>query len=281
MTLADLRRAGDIEHVTGRLRLRGQALALFRWIDSQFEAMAVTAGAQILQAPTRINRDVLERAGYFEAFGEGASSTNTTASHNRELPLPAVCYHAYDRFADCRLETPLLLTSVGTCHRNESTSSSSITRLSEFTMREVIFIGAPKWVMEERRRWADSVVSLAAIWGLVGSVAIATDPFFLPAARGRQLMQQLKELKYELRLDVDSDHTGIAVASMNLHETFFGSRFGLTMANGELCASGCVAFGLERWTLALIGQLGLTRATALTQAANARVWTSALDSGQR
>ena len=57
-----------------------------------------------------------------------------------------------------------------------------------------------------------------------------------------------------------------AVASFNLHETFFGRRFGITAADGGPAWSGCVAFGLERWLLAVVAQGQLDHVEALAGA---------------
>jgi hypothetical protein len=76
-------------------------------------------------------------------------------------------------------------------------------------------------------------------------------------------MQQLKNLKYELRVDAGSAGR-LAIASFNLHETFFTGRFNIgPMSDGSATATGCVAFGIERWTLACLAQHGPTNIDAL------------------
>jgi hypothetical protein len=77
------------------------------------------------------------------------------------------------------------------------------------------------------------------------------------------LIQQLKNLKYELRMDAGVAGR-VAAASFNLHESFFAERFDIRLADGGPAASGCVAFGIERWMLACLAQLGLSRAIELT-----------------
>jgi seryl-tRNA synthetase len=255
----ELRKTGEIEYAgNGRLVLQGRPLAIFRWIDSQFESMAVSAGAKVIQVPALIERDVLTRAGFFEAFGDVAVRVGNTDGE-QHLFSPALCYHAYAALADRFVEGPVMLTTVGRCSRDEGTAAESRTRLGEFTMREVIFIGADQWVRDERHRWTSRVSAFAGSLGLSSELAVATDPFFVDAARGQKLMQQLKELKVELRMAIH-DEPSVAVASMNLHESFFGLRFGLRAKNGSIASSACVAFGIERWTLAMIAQLGVDHA---------------------
>ena len=79
------------------------------------------------------------------------------------------------------------------------------------------------------------------------------------------LLQQIKQLKYEIRAPLGACGTELAIASFNLHETFFSRRFGFGMANRTATHSGCIALGLERWALALAIQLGPERAFKLSQ----------------
>ena len=84
---------------------------------------------------------------------------------------------------------------------------------------------------------------------------MATDPFFRPGARAKQVLQQLKELKHELLLPI-GPRTTIAASSFNLHETFFGDAFDIRLPSGKPVVTACVAFGLERWLLAFLVRHG-------------------------
>jgi hypothetical protein len=55
----------------------------------------------------------------------------------------------------------------------------------------------------------------------------------------------------------------LPVASFNLHETFFGERFAMTLEDGTDAHSACVALGLERWVLVFLEQRGQAAAEAL------------------
>ena len=55
----------------------------------------------------------------------------------------------------------------------------------------------------------------------------------------------------------------LPVASFNMHETFFGQRFAMTVAGGAEAHSARVACGLERWVLAFLEQQGPAAAEAL------------------
>ena len=251
---ADFMTLGD-----GRALLRGVAASLVRWFDDRFRQMACEDGAEECRFPATIAEATLRRAGYFEAFPEGATALKT-AEGSYWLP-PAVCYHAYAMLAGAQLEAPARLTAAQTCFREADRPSRTPGRLWEFTMREAIFIGPREWVRDERARWTSRVEALGRELRLTGACEPATDSFFSGVGRGRSLIQQLKGLKDELRLNAGPET--LAVASFNLHEGFFGKRFEITIGNDAAAESGCVAFGLERWALAFLRQRGVKAAEAL------------------
>lgn len=109
-------------------------------------------------------------------------------------------------------------------------------------MRELILIGKPAWLEEQLARIKADLDALATDQGLEGTWCPATDPFFLPKARGKAQIQRLLGTKIELCLPC-----GLAVASINRHGTFFGDRFQITLSSGETAHSACVALGLDRW----------------------------------
>jgi threonyl-tRNA synthetase len=223
--------------------------------DQVFHQMAVAAGAREVLYPERLPASLLEKADYFESFSETAVPAGAGTFFQ-----PAVCYQVYEQLAGRCLDTPLTLTSVGRCRRNEKSCDDA--RLREFTMREVVLVGPAPWVEAQRRSWSVRVLEYVAGIGLEASLEVATDPFFTsPTMRGKKLLQQLKELKLELQAGIGDDRR-TALASFNLHETFFCRRFQISLSDGSPAVSACVAFGLERWSLAAIRQLG----------ASARAW---------
>jgi hypothetical protein len=118
-------------------------------------------------------------------------------------------------------------------------------------MRELVLVGPSADVRTFRQAGMRLGLHLAQSLGLAGDVQPATDPFFAPTAKGRALLQQVKGLKHELRLDVGGGRN-VAGASFNDHEQFFGTSFDIRLPDGEPAASGCVAFGIERWVLAFL-----------------------------
>ena len=218
------------------------------WIDARLERLAGDSGARPASPPEVIGRDVLERCAYFESFPGMA----IPADDERTFLTPAACYHVYPGLQGQRLEHPFVTTLVANCGRNEAQSIEEPGRLRQFRMREVVFVGPSDWVSRTRDEWMARASEFARSLGVDGLMEPATDTFFGDPGRGRRLLQQLKRLKYELRMDVGG--VVLPVSSFNLHESFFTSRFDIAMADGSAAASGCAAFGIERWALACLAR---------------------------
>jgi hypothetical protein len=73
-------------------------------------------------------------------------------------------------------------------------------------------------------------------------------PFFTKARRDFLSFQAAYEVKHELcvRLPGRSEEE-VAVSSINLHQQYFGTGFGIRGLDGSAAYSACVGFGLERW----------------------------------
>jgi seryl-tRNA synthetase len=213
------------------------------WFDERIEELARQSGARELRAPATIPADVLARCEHFESFPGMAIAAGPDLYH-----APAACYHVYAALQGARVHAGELVTLVAPCARNEPGADLEPGRLTHFRMREVVFLGPPAWVTRQRDEWMQCAATFAAALGVDGRMEGAADTFFGNPGRGRRLIQQLKTLKFELRADVEA--RPLALASFNLHETFFTKRFDIAMADGSLAASGCAAFGLARWALA-------------------------------
>jgi seryl-tRNA synthetase len=242
------------------LRLGSRMLALMGWLDAQFVALATTAGAEEMPVPHLIERSVLERAGYFESFPAGFVPHQTQG----RCLSPATCYHCYAKLATVSLPEPGIWTCVARCERNEKTEE--LGRLRTFMMREIVLAGSAAWLRQQRQQWMDRILGFARFLQMEATLRPATDPFFATgAARGMMLLQRIKQLKYELRAPVDQRGGELSIASFNLHEEFFSRRFGFRVNYEMPTHSACIAFGLERWALALVLQLGPERAFKLIE----------------
>jgi hypothetical protein len=229
---------------------------LIHSLQSRLREMALAAGAEERQFPTVIDEQILDRSEYFQSFPQCASAVNSPNKTGKYFLSPAVCYHCYQLLMNSALVADTLLTCQGRCFRAESANGS---HLWEFTMREIVFLGGDGFVRAQCDAWKQKIVRWAAQLGLTVNLASATDPFFAGETRGKKLLQQIKGLKYELTAAGFSG-TDVPIASFNLHERFFTSRFEVTLRGGAPAYSGCVAFGVERWCMALLAQHGVNEA---------------------
>jgi seryl-tRNA synthetase len=173
----------------------------------------------------------------------------------RHVLSPAICFHTYLGLADRQLDGPRTVTAVGRCFRYESSNFTTLERVWDFTLREIIFVGPKGWVEERRERALAETQRLVEELGLDGWIETASDPFFVNNFVAKRFFQLMTRTKYELQLGLPADGRSLAAASFNLHQDFFGKSFGIAI-DGGFAATGCVGFGLERWVWALFCQLG-------------------------
>lgn len=221
-------------------------------IDAVLQRVASSVRAVETRYPVLIASDVLKRAEYPEAFPHLLMSATSRRVHTapdaqHQLPpwclSPAVCYHAYAQFAGRSVAGGWATTARGRCFRAEEETAPGVRQL-EFEMREIVLLGYPQWVDGWVEYVRTGVEQAAVAAGLIGTWEPAEDPFFLPAAAGKALMQRLMKVKFEYRL---TRPAGLALVSINRHGSFFGHRFDITTASGEPATTACVAIGLDRW----------------------------------
>lgn len=253
--------------------------------ESQFLSLAESFQAQPYRFPTLIPAHYLERVNYFRAFPHSL----TFATHLREdldvidqfsqsaacdehglttpkdsfaqvktLLSPAVCYHLYFSLADKPLpHGKLVATSVGNCFRYEAINLTTLERLWNFTMREVIFVGSKDFVLENREAARQRMADFFASIGLAYQVESANDPFFIGEFRKQAAFQSAFQLKFEIRARLPFRNSTLAIGSYNYHQDFFGRHLNITLPDGSPAHTGCVAFGLERVAYAFLAQFGL------------------------
>ncbi|HUH04148.1 MAG TPA: hypothetical protein VML75_19255, partial [Kofleriaceae bacterium] len=239
----------------GQVGLAGPALNAARALDARFARLGTELfGATEQLYPTLIPSDVLRRCEYFSSFphlvslvshfvedyevlkkvrAANAEATELVIPDRADLALPeaaftpATCYHCYQGLEGKTLAAPgRVYTAVGRCARYESNNMIGLDRLWEFTMREIIFVGAEEWVAARRQESLEATVKLLAEWDIDCTLETANDPFFAPMYATKTFWQSQGDLKYEMRLAVEPSAEGkprtISAGSCNLHEGFFG-----------------------------------------------------------
>ncbi len=284
--MPELIHRGEVSQEAGGIYALGPLLArLIAYFETQFVALADSFGAEPYRFPTLIPARYLERVNYFRAFPHSL----TFATHLREdlevidrfsqqvvcdhsglqappesfaqiqaLLSPAVCYHLYFALADKPLPGgQVIATAVGNCFRYEAINLTSLERLWNFTMREVIFVGEKDFVLDSRETARQRMSQVFEETGLAYRVESANDPFFIGEFRKQVAFQTAFQLKFEIRARLPFKDSTLAVGSYNYHQDFFGRHLNITLPDGSPAHTGCVAFGLERMAFAFLAQYGL------------------------
>lgn len=284
---AELIRRGELHGETAGVFTLGPMITrLVEFFEENFITLAASFEAQPYRFPTLIPARYLERVNYFRAFPHSL----TFATHLREdldaidhfaqhascdeaghlnqppesfakiqtLLSPAVCYHLYFSLADKPLPGgKMVATAVGSCFRYEAINLTSLERLWNFTMREIIFIGDKDFVLENRETSRIRMARAFRDIGLAYRVETANDPFFIGEFRKQAAFQSAFQLKYEIRARLPFKGSTLAVGSYNYHQDFFGRHLNITLPDGSPVHTGCTAFGLERIAYAFLCQYGM------------------------
>ncbi|WP_168118775.1 aminoacyl--tRNA ligase-related protein [Paenibacillus sp. HB172176] len=253
---------------------RDFAVRLVEMLDHQFQDMALRRGAALRKYPSMIALDTLEKCGYMRSFPQNlflvgefphrydvlrqikaAPDPAALARQSRYALAPAVCFHCYEEMSGTTLNEPVLLTAMGSCFRHEAEWRVGNHRLSEFGMREIVFIGDSEFVEEERSWWMKEIWSWFSELGLAGSITTANDPFYFSEDALKIQHQKMASMKYELLVEVPQGST-FSIASFNHMGDSLCKPFDVKGPSGSPWSSGCVAFGIDRWVFALLSEYG-------------------------
>ncbi|MFE6375615.1 hypothetical protein ACFVRA_09600 [Bacillus subtilis] len=179
-------------------------------------------------------------------------------SHAKYVNNPAVCYHCYESLGHTALKENQIITACGKCNRYEGNNHDEFGRLLDFTMREVIFVGDDEFIKQKRQESIDLLEDMVDFWGINCQFENANDPFFTDDNRVKATLQRAYEMKYELKMRIPFGKHKLAVCSSNYHGDVLGKSFYI-QTGGQFASTGCLAFGLERWTLGFLAQYGIDK----------------------
>ena len=269
---------------SGHVVLRGPAAKLMSLIDSKVvELFAARFGAELEIYPSTIQNRTLDRCAHFTSFPEhidfvsplrqdldvlngfaadcrehGWSPAHHTErmGSNEYAISPSGCYHCYEAMEGWDVAPPgRCATMTLACHRYEGANQKSMSRLRAFTMREVVFIGQPKFVIDARASAEEIIIQWARDWELGCTFETANDMFFTSDFSVKASFQRLQQAKKELRLQIPFEQQSLSVFSSNFHAATFGKAFNISVA-GRPATTGCIAWGYERWVYAIFSQCG-------------------------
>ena len=254
-------RSGDFERVVSGLeRLLGECFA--------------PLGAQVLRFPPVYPRADFERTDYIASFPDLSGVVSSFEDGDREhrellaaredgkpwdgwlkpadvVLTNAICHPLYATLEGTLPEGGGVYDLAGYGFRHEP--SFDPMRLQSFRMREFVYVGTAEGAQLYRDTWLDTSVDLLASLGLAVDAVPANDPFFGRAGRMLVSAQLRENLKVEITVPLYGDlHEGTAIASANCQRDHLTASFGIRTADGEIAHASCVAFGIERTTLALV-----------------------------
>jgi hypothetical protein len=261
-------------HPNGQCSLEGPLLALYERLDATFVGrIAAPWDATEERHPPFIAAAELDKLDFFRSFphlatfpvwlkpgvletfggdeisdGQGNLRLRATGPV-RDALTPAACYHLYIRHQNTTLDGPRHLTTCNTCFRHEA-YFRPLERHWSFTMREVVCLGSRdevEFFLEHTRAQVDALLGeldLPVAW------CAATDPFYRPRRSASYATQKRNPVKYEAVLD-----GRLPIASANLRQDHFGSAFHIRRGADD-AYTGCIAFGVERWLLAILTRWG-------------------------
>ena len=275
----------------GVIARSGKFLTLLNTFDEFFERLGVKYfQSEVRNYNSLIPADWLRRANYFSSFPHSVTFTthlkedyhiieNFAARHKDGEDLnfksideittpqyclsPAVCYHCYGELQGHDFSKTnnkiISYTAMNRCFRYESKNITELDRLWEFSMREIVFIGAKDEVLTAKAESLELVWKLIEILDLTAHIETASDPFFASDFKSLRFFQLANDLKYELRTPINEKDT-IASGSFNYHENFMGSSFNIKADAEDFAHTGCAAFGLERLVYSTLCQIGFDKA---------------------
>jgi seryl-tRNA synthetase len=268
---------------TGAAGVYGQGAAFERVREGFTAAVGRAAAGDPVEAvhyPPLLSRYQIEKNGYlasfphlagsifsFEGNDQAAAAQEARATRHEDwsefqsmtdvVILPAACYPVYPEIAKRGpLPADGLIVDTGSVWVFRNEASGDPARLRIFHMREFVRIGSPADVASFRNTWLDRTEALFGRLGLETTSEIASDPFFGRVGRMLAANQRDQELKFELVALVGGPEK-TAIASFNFHQDHFTSVYGIGLEGGGIANTGCVAFGIERVTLALFRAHGL------------------------
>ncbi|MBN9606936.1 MAG: amino acid--[acyl-carrier-protein] ligase [Actinomycetales bacterium] len=251
---------------------------VYRGVDALTETTLAHLGAEVLRFPPVEPLALFEKTDYIASFPQLTASLSVFTGGDLEhaelltaraegerwerflepagvLMSPAVCHPVYALLTGTLPAGGRNFDVLGDSFRREP--SEDPMRMQAFHMHEYVHVGTAVSALAHRDEGAPLMHALLESLGLEIDYVPANDPFFGRAGRMLAKNQITQSLKYEFVTPVYGDaHDPTAISSANYHETHFGQAFDIRDADGEVANSSCLAFGLERITLALFARHG-------------------------
>ncbi|MEE0930048.1 MAG: hypothetical protein UIM53_03530 [Acutalibacteraceae bacterium] len=238
---------------------------LYSDLDSVFISFLKDEKYKVYNIPAMIEGRVLKKCGYFESFPDQISAVgyiddekipeimsgkeineSCIKLHDRYL-TPSACLHIYPMYEGKEITENEIITTKARVYRCEKSGFEDMTRLWDFSVREIVFIGSEEFVKEHLNTLKEKTLNFAKKISKDANLVVAHDHFYKGQRNDiKAKIQEKNELKFELKIPIGDRE--VAVASFNFHNGHFSIPFNFD--NNRKIVSGCVGFGMERWVAA-------------------------------
>lgn len=275
----------DIYEISpGLYSISGLPMQMMESFELQIKKLAKTFAARETLYPISTRVDDLKKAHFFKRtpqhanfislLSEGSENISDFAKmietadakeiySHFETPThicrSAICSNSYPSYKNkvfAENET-IALTTVGRAFRNESKNVTSLERLHEFSMREIIFLGDKDYVAKSLQKCTDWFKNFMLESNLKGVIKTAGDAFYADNLQALQFYQMAEQSKLEFRLVNPFSGREISCGSINSHGNHFSKSYDMKLSSGGFAFSGCVGFGYERTIFLVLSQYGL------------------------
>ncbi len=141
--------------------------SIYEDLDKLFVSFLEGMDYRSFNIPAMIDGEVLQKCGYFESFPDQITATASMKAesldeimngkevdesrivlHNKYL-TPSACLHIYPMFDGKIIAKDEIITTKARVFRCEDSGAEEQTRLWDFTVREMVFIGSPQFVRDK------------------------------------------------------------------------------------------------------------------------------------
>jgi len=247
-------------------------------LDLVITSAMVDQPAEVLSFPPVLARWVFDKTDYLKSFPDLMGSVHTFRGTDRQHAELVSLAESGGDWPGCLVPAEVVLCSA-TCHPIYPLCSGRLpdggrrfevngycfrcepsidpTRMQAFRMHEYVYVGDPDRAQLHRDGGLERGLDLLGRLGLDVEAVPANDPFFGRLGTMLAANQLDEALKMEIVTPVCSTERPTAIMSANCHRDHFGVPFGISDASGGTAHSACVAFGVDRVTLALLKTHGL------------------------
>jgi seryl-tRNA synthetase len=264
--------------ILGVLGRSQQYAAIANGLNALVDAWGSDVGATGIQFPPVVNKATFEETNYVQSFPDLMGAIHVFKGGNKEhaellrrsesgkdwsellemadvFLASAACHPVYPMCTGTLPAAGRYFNVSSYCFRHEPSEDPA--RMQTFQMHEIVFVGSPDAAQEHRDAGLEVGISILQRLGLDMTVIPANDPFFGRLGTAMATNQKDEVLKLEGTTPIGSPDHPVAIISGNCHRDHFGSPFSIQSEDGETAHSACVAFGVDRITLALLWHHGL------------------------